>query len=56
MAAGEAATSTFGAIFQINSAKRSVHVLALSINGKIKFLKKSQPGLKRKIFWNKYRS
>ena len=45
-----------GATFQTNNAKRYVPVVTLSINGNIKFSENIKQLLKRKIYWNKYRS
>ena len=51
----ELATTTTGAIFQINNAKLYVPVVTLSINDNIKFLDNIKQGLK-KMSWNKYGS
>ena len=50
------ATQTTEATFQINTAKRYVPVVTLSINDDIKFLENIEQGFKnRTISWNKYR-
>ena len=50
------ATQTTEATFQINTAKRYVPVVTLSINDEIKFLENIEQGFKNKtISWNKYR-
>ena len=49
-AAGVAATSTFGATFQIYSAKFYVPIVTLSINCNIK------QEFKSTVYWDKYRS
>ena len=40
----------------ITSTKLHVPVVTLSINDNIKFLENIKQGIKRTIFWNKYRS
>ena len=40
----------------ITSTKLYIPVVALSINGNIKFLENIKEGFKRSISWNKYRS
>ena len=47
-------TSTSDAKFQINSAKRYVLVVTLSINHNIKFLENAKQRFERTISWNKY--
>ena len=42
--------------FMITSTKLYIPVVALSINGNIKFLENIKEGFKRSISWNKYRS
>ena len=50
------ATSTTGALFQINSTKIYFPVVTLTINDNINFLGNLKLGFKRTISWNKYRS
>ena len=47
---------TKGATFQINNVKLYVPVVSLFINDNINFLENIKQGLKRTIYWNKYRS
>ena len=42
--------------FVITSTKLHVPVVTLSINNNINFLENIKQGIKRTIFWNKYRS
>ena len=51
-----ATTTTTSGIFQINSAKRYVPVVTLSINDNIKFSEDMKQEFKSTIPWNKYRS
>ena len=47
-------SKTTGATFHINSIKRYVPAITLTINDNITFLENIKQGFKRTIFWNKY--
>ena len=52
----ETATSTTGALLQINSTKLHVSVATLFINDNNTFLENLKQGFKRTVFWNRSRS